>query len=402
MERNKTKKTSAGLTFFISVIAIIIGLAAGLIAPLFASQGYFTKNLTTDELIETNDLFYSKKEQHTEYVDINTEDADIAVHFIELGNKYTGDCTLIKVGDVEVLIDCGSRADSVMTVSGYINNYVKDGKLEYVIVTHAHQDHYAGFATPAKMNSIFDLYECENIITFAKTNQKDTNTTYKNYLRELNEEIVQGAKHYTADKCYNNEGGAKRTYDLGAGYSMEILYNKYYFEKATTENDYSVCCMITGNGKNFLFTGDLEEAGEKALADKYKEDHDNLPADFKVDLYKAGHHGSKTSSNEAFLAVFKPEICCVCCCAGSPEYTKTKDNQFPTQAFIDRIAVYTDKVYVTTLCVDYDKNEFESFNGNIIVLVKGSDIDVKCSNNTTLLKDTDWFKANRTCAAWAS
>ena len=384
------RKISKGLTFFLALFAVIIGLAAGLIIPLYVAQSYFTENIYTDE--------FAPKEVPK----IDIEDADIAVHFIELGNKYTGDCTLIKVGDVEVLIDCGSRADSVMTVSGYINNYVSDGKLEYVIVTHAHQDHYAGFATPAKMNSIFDLYECENIITFAKTNQKDTNTTYKNYLRELNEEIANGAKHYTADKCYDNEGGAKRTYELGAGYSMEILYNKYYWNEAKTENDYSVCCMVSGNGKNFLFTGDLEEAGEKSLADQYKIDHAPLAPDFKVDLYKAGHHGSKTSSTEDFLAVFKPKICCVCCCAGSPEYTKTKDNQFPTQAFIDRISAHTERVYVTTLCIDYEKNLFESFNGNIIVLVKGSDIDVKCSNNNTLLKDTDWFKTNRHCDAWSS
>lgn len=375
------RKTSKGLTFFLALISIVVGLAAGLIIPLYVAQAYFTANIYTDE--------FAPKEVPP--IDINTDDADITVHFIELGNKYTGDCTLIKVGDVEVLIDCGSRADSVMTVSGYINNYVADGKLEYVIVTHAHQDHYAGFATPAKMDSIFDLYECENIITFAKTNQNDTNTTYKNYLRELKEEIANGANHYTADKCYNEEGGAKRIYELGAGYSMEILYNKYYWEKADTENNYSVCCMISGNGKNFLFTGDLEEAGEKSLADKYVADHALAP-DFKVDLYKAGHHGSKTSSTADFLAVFKPEICCVCCCAGSPEYTKTEANQFPTKAFIDRISAHTEKVYVTTLCVDYEKNEFTSFNGNIIVLVKSSDIDVKCSNNNILLKDSDWFK----------
>ena len=375
------RKTSKGLTFFLALISIIVGLAAGLIIPLYVAESYFTENLYTDE-------FAPKEVPH---VDINTEDADITVHFIELGNKYTGDCTLIKVGDVEVLIDCGSRADSVMTVSGYINNYVSDGKLEYVIVTHAHQDHYAGFATPAKMNSIFDLYECENIITFAKTNQKETNTTYKNYLRELKEEIANGAKHYTADQCYDRDTHKATTFDLGAGYSLEILYNKYYWEKASTENDYSVCCMVSGNGKNFLFTGDLEEGGEKALAEEYK-NHHTLALDFKVDLYKAGHHGSKTSSTADFLAVFKPEICCVCCCAGSPEYTPKLENQFPTQEFIDRISAHTDKVYVTTLCVDYEKNEFTSFNGNIIVLVKGSDIDVKCSNNNILLKDSDWFK----------
>lgn len=403
MAKNKTKKTSAGLTFIISVVAIIIGLTLGLIAPLYIAQGYFTKDITTDELKETSELFYSKTEEHIDYADINTSDADIAVHFIELGNKYTGDCTLIKVGDVEILIDCGSRADSVMTVSGYLDNYVSDGNLEYVIITHAHQDHYAGFATPEKMNSIFDLYDCETIITFAKTNQNPTNTTYKNYLRELDDEITNGASHFTADKCYDNLNGAQRIYDLGAGYSLEILYNKFYWENATTENDYSVCCMVSGNGKNFLFTGDLDKTGEEALATRYQADHPSYDfSTFSVDLYKAGHHGSKTSSNEAFLNVFKPKICCVCCCAGSPEYTKTAANQFPTQDFIDRISVYTDKVYVTTLCIDYAANKFESFNGNIIVLVKGSDIDVKCSANNTLLKDTTWFKENRVCENWAS
>lgn len=381
------KRTGKGATFFIAIISIVIGLAAGLIIPLYVAESYFTENLYTDE--------FAPKE----VAPIDLEDADIAVHFIELGNKYAGDCTLIKVGDVEVLIDCGSRADSVMTVSGYLNNYVSDGILEYVIITHAHQDHYAGFATPAKMNSIFDLYECGTIITFAKTNQKETNTTYKNYIRELNEETANGAKHYTADDCYNETAGAQRVYSLGLGYNLEILYNKYYSEKADTENNYSVCCMISGNGKNFLFTGDLEKSGEEALAARYQADHE-LAEDFCVDLYKAGHHGSKTSSNDEFLSVFKPKMCCVCCCAGSSEYTKIADNQFPTQDFINRISVYTDKVYLTSLCVDYDKNEFKSFNGNIIILVKGSDICVKCSDNDTLLKDTEWFKTNRTCSNW--
>ena len=403
MAKNKTKKTPVGITMIVSLIAIISGFAIGLIAPLYVAESYFTENLNTDELVTSTETFYSKTERHAHFANISTDKADIAVHFIELGNKYTGDCTLIKVGNVEVLIDCGSRTDSVMTVSGYLNGYITDGKIEFVIITHAHQDHYAGFATPEKMDSIFDLYDCGTIITFAKTNQKATNTTYKNYLRELNDEIANGAKHYTADNCYNNASGAQRSYALGAGYSLEILYNKYYFENATTENDYSVCCMISGNSKNFLFTGDLEKAGEEALANKYKTDHSEIDfTSFSVDLYKAGHHGSKTSSNDAFLDVFKPQICCVCCCAGSSEYTKTADNQFPTQAFIDRISNYTDKVYVTTLCVDYDKNEFESFNGNIIVLVKGNDIDVKCSANNLLLKDTDWFKNNRVCSVWTT
>ena len=84
---------------------------------------------------------------------------DLQIHFLELGNKYTGDCTYIKAGENDILIDAGSRVSSIETIDEYISNFVSDGKLEYVIVTHAHQDHYAGFATSEKTDSLFDLYE---------------------------------------------------------------------------------------------------------------------------------------------------------------------------------------------------------------------------------------------------
>ena len=38
--------------------------------------------------------------------------SDLSIHFLMLGNEYTGDCTLIKVGDTEVLIDAGSIHNS--------------------------------------------------------------------------------------------------------------------------------------------------------------------------------------------------------------------------------------------------------------------------------------------------
>ena len=95
------------------------------------------------------------------------------------------------------------------------------------------------------------------------------------------------------------------------------------------------------------------------------------------------------------MSKVEPKVVCVCCCAGSPEYTENNDNQFPTQAFIDVISNYTTKVYVTTLCIGYDKNEFTSFNGNIVYIKKNDTYDVKCSNNNTVLKDTEWFKNNR-------
>ena len=54
----------------------------------------------------------------------------------------------------------------------------------------------------------------------------------------------------------------------------------------------------------------FEIDGEESLIEK-----NDLP---KVALYKAGHHGSKTSSSAALLEVIKPDMVCVCCCAGSP------------------------------------------------------------------------------------
>ena len=142
-----------------------------------------------------------------------------------------------------------------------------------------------------------------------------------------------------------------------------------------------------------MFTGDLEKEGEEKLVEM-----NELP---KVTLYKAGHHGSKTSSHNVLLDVIQPEYVCVCCCAGSSEYTKKPENQFPTQEFIDRIAPYTDKVYVTTLCVDYEGDKFKSMNGNIRVTSGSNGVKVRGSENNTLLKDTEWFKSNRICPdAW--
>ena len=121
----------------------------------------------------------------------------------------------------------------------------------------------------------------------------------------------------------------------------------------------------------------------------------------EVKLYKAGHHGSKTSSNNCLLEVIKPEIVCVCCCCGSSEYTDVLENQFPTQQFINRVAPYTDAIYVTTLCLDYKESKFESMNGNITVRSIDGEVSVVCSGSTAKLKDTKWFKNNRTTPkAW--
>ncbi|MGO2939203.1 MAG: ComEC/Rec2 family competence protein [Pseudolactococcus laudensis] len=58
-------------------------------------------------------------------------------------------------------------------------------------------------------------------------------------------------------------------------------------------------------GKNFLFTGDLEEPGERELLAHYPT--------LAVDVLKAGHHGSKTSSSEPFVKAINPSIALISC-----------------------------------------------------------------------------------------
>lgn len=78
-------------------------------------------------------------------------------------------------------------------------------------------------------------------------------------------------------------------------------------------------------GTSFLFTGDLEKEGEKALIDSYP----NL----KVSVLKAGHHGSKGSSSEMFLNQIQPSIALI----SAGEHNRYKHpNEETLERFKDR------------------------------------------------------------------
>lgn len=376
----KNVRFNKALTIFLSILSLIIGFCAGVVG-----------NYVYDR--KTNDIYKS------DYVY-----GDLEMHFLELGNGYTGDSCYIKCGDVDILVDAGSRTNSSTAIANYLDTQVTDNKLEYVIVTHADQDHIAGFAGDGKNPSIFARYEVDTIIDFPLTNKTGDKETgvLKKYYTERDSRVEKGAKHYNALQCYNNTDGGQRTYKLSNTITLNILYNYYYENNSSDENNYSVCFQIEDGDNKYLFTGDLELDGEEKLVA-----NNTLN---KVKLFKAGHHGSKTSSNDCLLDVIQPEVCVVTCCAGSVEYTQNLENTFPTQLFINRISKWTDKVYVTTVATiakdEKDKwkdTSYTSLNGIVTVKVSNGTLNVECSNNNTKLKDTDWFKNNRTMPeAWKS
>lgn len=341
--------------------------------------------------------------------------ADLSIHFLELGVSNAGDCVLIKVGNTEVLIDAGAKSKTAPTQAmlDYVATYCTDGVLEYVIATHAHEDHIAGLVGQEKGNTrtgFLYQYQIGTIIQFAKSGS--SSQIYQNYKAAVEYCKEKGTKVYSALECVKEQNGAKATYylDEAQTISLNVLYQKYYETSNSKENNYSVCTLLTQNlGKtsnNYLFTGDLEKAGEESLV----QSNPDLP---HCVLFKGGHHGSSTSSNDVLLDKITPENIAICTCAGTYEYAdkptaenpNTYLNTFPTQEAIDRMSKHTKNIYVTTLGIlkaDYSTQGFTSMNGNIVFYYgKGEEKSEKslklwCSNNTTVLKDTEWFKTNRT------
>lgn len=84
--------------------------------------------------------------------------------------------------------------------------------------------------------------------------------------------------------------------------------------------------------KHFLFTGNLEEKGEKDLLKNYP--------DLKVDVLKAGQHGSKKSSSSAFLEQLKPEMTLI-------SVGKNNRTKLPHQETLTRLEGINSKVYRT-------------------------------------------------------
>ncbi len=440
------KNPVAAIIIVIAVVAIV-GVAAFF---LLKNKPWESGGTSSDSQTSVS-LRSEEPTSGQEVVSYVEGDCDpISIHFIDRQEQYSGDSVYIKVGDNDILIDAGARKGSAKAIEAYLedssrSDYVSDNKLEYVITTHAHQDHIAGMMGTSKTGILY-RYKVDNLIDFSYVDAQDgknvinnadpansngdarfvsyegtyqsgssteNNSTglYKDYVEARNYAIEKGTTWHTAGELCNSSTDYSYTVTLGKGVTMTLLYSFFYDHTSaeitslesnykrsnfSDQNDYSVCLLFTQGSRHFLFTGDAEAYAEHSLV-KYN----NLP---NVDLFKAGHHGSYTASSDELLDVVDPDLCVVTCCAGNKEYASDANHTFPAQEFINRIAKHTDRVYVTTLGSFEDKSHYEAFNGNVVVSYDSSCAEtLTCSNNQTKLKDSAWFKANRTCPEqWAS
>lgn len=213
----------------------------------------------------------------------NTQQASadkMYVSFIDVGQ---GNCTLLRCGGKAILVDSG-EVGAAQTVINYIKNLGID-ELNCVLVTHPHTDHMGA------MTKILYEFKIDDLIMPEIPEEIiPTNKTYEKFLTAVSD----NAGNVIAAK-------PGETYSYGE-MTLEIFAPLRDYDNL---NDMSAVSRISYGDTSVMFTGDATTTVEKDLLKK------NI--DYSATVLNVGHHGSKTSSSEAWLRAVNPKYAVICC-----------------------------------------------------------------------------------------
>lgn len=211
-----------------------------------------------------------------------TEVGELEVHFLDVGQ---GDATLLLCDGEAMLIDAGDNSQG----TGVQNYLEKQGveRLTYVIGTHPHADHIGG------LDVILYKFDCETVIM--PDMEYDSNT-YDDVIQTMLQ------KNY---KLENPIVG--NTYEFGT--AIITILGPVSYDYNDNINDYSVSVSVTHGENTFIFTGDAEMDAEEDMIET------NLSLD--ADVYQVGHHGSSSSSSQAFIDALSPTWAVISCGEGN-------------------------------------------------------------------------------------
>ncbi|MEK6320886.1 MAG: ComEC/Rec2 family competence protein [Acidobacteriota bacterium] len=152
-------------------------------------------------------------------------------------------------------------------------------RVDYVLATHAHADHIGGLSDVVR-----NLDVGQAIVGHAPATDQEYDQFAKAVDRRgIRLSAVSAGEHFQID-----------------GVSIEVLWPPppaYGSQVASGNNDSVVLRFVCGS-VSILLAGDIEQAAEDSLVAS--------GADLRADLLKVPHHGSRTSSTEAFINAVNP------------------------------------------------------------------------------------------------
>lgn len=221
-----------------------------------------------------------------------TTNGQLRVDFLDVGQ---GDSALITMPDgATLLVDGGGRpqfSSSVLKDSSATRRrsigetvvceylwYRGLDAIDYVLPTHADADHIDG------LNDVVTNFKVRSALV-ARTPSNDV--TYAEFAHTLSDrstptQIVQA-------------GDVLRFGQV----EIDVLWPPHASNDAPSRNNDSVVLRIRFGARTFLLTGDIERPTEHLLS---------APDSVRADVVKVPHHGSRTSSSEAFVAAVQPKL----------------------------------------------------------------------------------------------
>lgn len=229
-----------------------------------------------------------------------------------------------------MLIDCG-EASEAENVRRCLNKEEIEA-FDFVVATHPHSDHMGGMAEIVKS---YDIGE----FIMPSLAERDVPTTlyFEKFLDAAEEKELKVTKAEAGRK--GKLGDAR--WEIVAPVSDEY----------SNTNNYSVGIVLYHGENSFIFTGDAEASAEEEMVNSGRFGH--------IDVYKAGHHGSKTSSSELFMDTISPDIAVISCGRGN-------SYGHPDVEALNEIRRYTDEIYRTDMC------------GSVEITSDGKELEVRC------------------------
>lgn len=216
---------------------------------------------------------HSNSKRHLFVSPVSASTVDNAVvYFVDVGQ---GDSILIKMENKSILIDGGPKTASA-TLLSFLNS-VNVTHLNFIIATHPHEDHIGGLV--AVMQSL--------------TVDAILYNGY-NYTTQIFQDFMSLAQLHNLTVANRNQ-----VYPLTTTTNFTIL-NPIQPLEFSDINANSVVIKLQVNNVSFLFAGDATLNSEQSML--------NAELSLQSNVLKVGHHGSNTSTSQAFLDAVSPSF----------------------------------------------------------------------------------------------